>query len=129
MIFNRKIFKKIIGEYMNKDAEFLKQNGVDVEKSLELFGDMDTYNETIKEFKLSLEKLLPGVRIGIGHAQLPEHELENVIVDFLNREYVFLCVVYTSYTVLITRGDSNCFGEIISCFTNIQIFINYIIRP
>ena len=48
--------------------------------------------ETIKEFKLSLEKLLPGVKIGIGHAQLPEHELENVIVDFLNREYdVLLC--------------------------------------
>ena len=48
--------------------------------------------ETINEFKRSLEKLLPGVRIGIGHAQLPEHELENVIVDFLNREYdVLLC--------------------------------------
>ena len=39
-----------------KDAEFLKQNGVDVEKSLELFGDMDTYNETIKEFQVGIPK-------------------------------------------------------------------------
>lgn len=39
-----------------KDAEFLKQNGVDVEKSLELFGDMDTYNETIKEFQEGMPK-------------------------------------------------------------------------
>ena len=39
-----------------KDAEFLKQNGVDVEKSLELFGDMDTYNETIKEFQAGIPK-------------------------------------------------------------------------
>lgn len=39
-----------------KDAEFLKQNGVDIEKSLELFGDMETYNETIKEFQTGISK-------------------------------------------------------------------------
>lgn len=39
-----------------KDAEFLKQNGVDVEKSLELFGDMETYNDTIKEFQEGIPK-------------------------------------------------------------------------
>ena len=32
-----------------KTVEFLKQNNVDVEKSLELFGDMETYNQTLKE--------------------------------------------------------------------------------
>ena len=34
-----------------KDVEFLKQHNVDVDKSLELFGDMETYNDTIKEFQ------------------------------------------------------------------------------
>ena len=33
-----------------KDKEFLIQNGVNVEKSLELFGDMETYNDTLKVF-------------------------------------------------------------------------------
>lgn len=38
-----------------KDINFLKANNVDIEKSLELFGDIDTYNETISEFKKSIE--------------------------------------------------------------------------
>ena len=33
-----------------KDVNILKNNGVNVEKSLELFGDMDTYNETLETF-------------------------------------------------------------------------------
>lgn len=33
-----------------KDVNMLTENGVDVQKSLELFGDMDTYNETLEEF-------------------------------------------------------------------------------
>jgi len=33
-----------------KDQNFLIQNGVNIQKSLELFGDMETYNETLKEF-------------------------------------------------------------------------------
>ena len=41
-----------------KDAEFLKQHNVDLEKSLELFGDMETYNETIKEFQTGIPKKL-----------------------------------------------------------------------
>lgn len=33
-----------------QDIHFLEENGVDIPKSLELFGDADTYNETIGEF-------------------------------------------------------------------------------
>lgn len=33
-----------------KDVNILKNNGVNIEKSLELFGDMDTYNETLETF-------------------------------------------------------------------------------
>lgn len=35
---------------MNLDVNFLKQNGVDVDKSLELFGDMEIYNETFQDY-------------------------------------------------------------------------------
>lgn len=38
------------------DVNFLISNGVDVNKSLELFGDMDTYNETVGEFLVSAKE-------------------------------------------------------------------------
>lgn len=41
-----------------KDIEFLKSNGVNVEQGLELFGDVDTYNETLQEFKEGLDDKL-----------------------------------------------------------------------
>ncbi len=33
-----------------KDINILKDNGINLEKSLELFGDMETYNETLQTF-------------------------------------------------------------------------------
>ena len=39
-----------------KDINFLKQNNVDVDKCLELFGDIETYNDTIKEFQSGLDE-------------------------------------------------------------------------
>ena len=37
-----------------KDIKFLEKNGVDISKSLELFGDSNTYNETIGEFLVGI---------------------------------------------------------------------------
>lgn len=37
-----------------KSVKFLKDNGVDINKSLELFGDIKTYNETIGEFLVGI---------------------------------------------------------------------------
>ena len=37
-----------------KSVEFLRNNGVDIDKSLELFGDAKTYNETLNEFLVSI---------------------------------------------------------------------------
>ncbi len=42
---------------MNKE-EFLKSNNIDVEASLEFWGDMDSYNENLLEFKDSLNSKL-----------------------------------------------------------------------
>lgn len=48
--------------------------------------------ETIEEFKLQLQKLVPNARIAIGHAQLDEKTLEQVMVNFANKEFdILLC--------------------------------------
>lgn len=48
--------------------------------------------ETIEEFKLQLEQLVPNARIAIAHAQLNEKQLEDVIVGFEEHEYdILLC--------------------------------------
>lgn len=48
--------------------------------------------ETIKDMLARLSVLLPDARIAIGHGQMSEHELENVMIDFHNGEYdILLC--------------------------------------
>lgn len=37
-----------------KDIKFLEENGVDIKRSLEIFGDIETYNETISEFLVGI---------------------------------------------------------------------------
>ncbi len=39
-----------------KDIKYLRDNGVDVNQSLELLGDINTYNEMIKDFKNSVRE-------------------------------------------------------------------------
>ena len=41
-----------------KKPEFLIEKGVDLQKSLELFGDIETYNETVGEFIVSVDNKL-----------------------------------------------------------------------
>ena len=48
--------------------------------------------ETIEEFKLKLQELVPNARIAVGHGQLSENQLEDVIVGFEEHEYdILLC--------------------------------------
>ena len=46
--------------------------------------------ETIEEFKMQLQKLVPNARIAVGHGQMDEKVLEKVIIDFANQEYDIL---------------------------------------
>jgi len=46
--------------------------------------------ETIQEFKTQLQRIVPNARIAVGHGQMDEKELEQVIIDFSNREYDIL---------------------------------------
>jgi len=46
--------------------------------------------ETIQEFKTQLQRIVPNARIAVGHGQMDEKELEQVIIDFSNQEYDIL---------------------------------------
>lgn len=46
--------------------------------------------ETIKEMHARLSVLVPEARIAIGHGQMSEHQLENVMINFLKGEYDIL---------------------------------------
>ena len=41
------------------DVEYLKSNDIDVDSSIELLGDLDMYNETLKDFLTESEDRLP----------------------------------------------------------------------
>lgn len=51
----------MLGDNM-KDVNILKNNGVNVEKSLELFGDMDTYNETLETFLGEIDEKINNIK-------------------------------------------------------------------
>ena len=70
--------------------------------------------EDIGRIEQRLEKLVPEAKIRIGHGQMPERELEQVMLDFYHRRFnVLLCTtivesgidVPTANTIIINRAD------------------------
>jgi transcription-repair coupling factor (superfamily II helicase) len=70
--------------------------------------------EDIGRIEQHLEKLVPEASIRIGHGQMPERELEQVMLDFYHRRFnVLLCTtiiesgidVPTANTIIINRAD------------------------
>lgn len=41
----------------------------------------------IDQIAAEIQKIIPEARVGIGHGQMGERELENVMIDFMNYEY------------------------------------------
>ncbi|MGB5337062.1 MAG: transcription-repair coupling factor, partial [Woeseiaceae bacterium] len=70
--------------------------------------------EDIGRVEQQLSKLVPEAKIRIGHGQMPERELEQVMLDFYHRRFnVLLCTtivesgidVPTANTIIINRAD------------------------
>jgi transcription-repair coupling factor (superfamily II helicase) len=70
--------------------------------------------EDIARIEQRLQKLVPEASIRIGHGQMPERELEQVMLDFYHRRFnVLLCTtivesgldVPTANTIIINRAD------------------------
>ncbi|MDQ3494902.1 MAG: transcription-repair coupling factor [Pseudomonadota bacterium] len=70
--------------------------------------------ESIGRMKRELEALVPEARIGVAHGQMPERELERVMLDFHKQRYnVLLCTtiiesgidIPNANTIVINRAD------------------------
>ena len=86
---NRLPIKTFVGEYNEQTVKNAIVNELDRDGQV-----FYLYNrvETIEEFKLELQKLVPHARISVGHGQLSEKQLEDVIVGFDNHESdILLC--------------------------------------
>lgn len=86
---NRLPIKTYVGEYNEQTVKNAITNELDRDGQV-----FYLYNrvETIEEFKLQLQKLVPNARIAVGHGQLSEKELEDVIIGFDNHESdILLC--------------------------------------
>ena len=72
---NIKIIKeeKEIKENNNNDINFLEENGIDIKSSLQLLGDIDTYNETVKDFIEENKKRLPQMQNLLKSKNLSEY--------------------------------------------------------
>lgn len=86
---NRLPIKTFVGEY----NETTLKNAIthELDRDGQVFY---LYNrvETIEEFRLNLQKLVPNAKIVVGHAQMEEKRLEQVMVDFANKEFdILLC--------------------------------------
>lgn len=84
---NRLPIKTFVGEF----NENLLKNAInhEIDRDGQIFY---LYNrvETILEMKTLIQRIVPNARIAIGHGQMNEKELEEIIVSFANHEYDIL---------------------------------------
>jgi len=84
---NRLPIKTYVGEW----NELMLKNAInhEIDREGQVFY---LYNrvETIMEMKTLLQRIVPNARIAIGHGQMDEKELEDVIMAFANHEYDIL---------------------------------------
>jgi transcription-repair coupling factor (superfamily II helicase) len=77
--------------------------------------------ETIYDLAAKIRELVPSARIVIGHGQLPEAELERVMLAFMNHEYDVLVAtsiiengldIPLANTIIINRADRHGLSEL-----------------
>jgi transcription-repair coupling factor (superfamily II helicase) len=77
--------------------------------------------ETIYELAAKIRELVPQARVVIGHGQLPEAELERVMLAFMNHEYDVLVAtsiiengldIPLANTIIINRADRHGLSEL-----------------
>jgi transcription-repair coupling factor (superfamily II helicase) len=77
--------------------------------------------ETIYDQATKIRELVPSARVVVGHGQLPEAELERVMLAFMNHEYDVLCAtsiiengldIPLANTIIINRADRHGLSEL-----------------
>ena len=70
--------------------------------------------QTINHVATFIQKLVPRARLGVGHGQMPKHELEEIMVAFINKEIdVLVCTtiigsgidIPNANTIIVDRAD------------------------
>ncbi len=86
---DRHPIKTIVGEYTQSLVSEALQHEIErAGQAYFLYNDV----RSIGAFTHKLQKLLPEVRIGIAHGQMKKHDLEHVMLKFLERELdVLVC--------------------------------------
>lgn len=59
-----------------KGVEFLKKNGIDIDKALEFFGDLDTFNETLEDFLEEINPKMDRLRKNIETDNMPAYAID-----------------------------------------------------
>ena len=54
------------------DTSILTNNGVDINKGLELLGDMEMYNDTLRDFLTESETRIPNIINYFNNGDMPE---------------------------------------------------------
>ena len=95
-----------------------------VEMELERGGQVYFVNnrvETIYELAAKIRELVPSARVVVGHGQLPETELERVMLAFMNHEYDVLVAtsiiengldIPLANTIIVNRADRHGLSEL-----------------
>ena len=77
--------------------------------------------ETIYELAAKIRELVPSARVVVGHGQLPETELERVMLAFMNHEYDVLVAtsiiengldIPLANTIIVNRADRHGLSEL-----------------
>ncbi|MDE1154521.1 MAG: transcription-repair coupling factor [Acidobacteriaceae bacterium] len=77
--------------------------------------------ETIYEMAALIREMVPQARVVVGHGQMPEAELERVMLAFMNGEYDVLCAtsiiengldIARANTIIINRADRHGLSEL-----------------
>jgi transcription-repair coupling factor (superfamily II helicase) len=77
--------------------------------------------ETIYELATKIRELVPSARVVVGHGQLPESELERVMLAFMNHEYDVLVAtsiiengldIPLANTIIVNRADRHGLSEL-----------------
>ncbi len=106
---NRLPIKTFVGEYNEQTVKNAIVNELDRDGQV-----FYLYNrvETIEEFKLELQKLVPNARIAVGHGQLSEKQLEDVIIGFDNHDYdILLCTTIIENGIDIPNANTMIIHE------------------
>ena len=106
---NRLPIKTFVGEYNEQTVKNAIVNELDRDGQV-----FYLYNrvETIEEFKLELQKLVPNARIAVGHGQLSEKQLEEVIIGFDNHDFdILLCTTIIENGIDIPNANTMIIHE------------------